>query len=772
MLTATYLLIGGLAIGVVVLLARHAQALAWHASLVALEVKLPSGLEVSDVANWLAVIAATFRTPRWSLFVHAPIALEINASHNGVRYVLLARDTHRGALASGLRGALPGVRTEELENYLDARPVPMLAAEATLTSWRRQMAVDRAAGTATATLAALQPLRPGQSVTIQWLFHGAATPDPVPSKPNAHGDLPWPLREELDGEALQSARRKVADPQLHCSLRVGVTAATRPLSQKLFARVWNPHHGLDAVGVRLVRRWWRPARSVARSLAGLKLPLTTWPLLLSTRELAGLLPFPLAGTALPGVRLGSARQLPPPPGLARSGVRIGVSNYPGMARSIRLSNQDRLRHLHLLGPTGTGKSTLLVNMAVQDIEAGHGVLVIDPLGDLTNNILDRVPEHRVDDVIVLNPAAITTDQAVVGFNILQSAHDEQARELVVDHVIHIYHELYREFWGPRSEDLLRGALLTLVHTRSPDGSPFSLIEVSELLTNQSFRNFVISQPAMPASLKSFWSTYQGLKPGDQVAGTAPILNKLRAVTLRTPIRLILGQETGLDLTQVLAQNKILLAPLGKPAIGSESAAMLGTILLATAWQAVLGRIRLQPSQRRPFFVYVDEAQDVLRLPIDMDDMLAQARGLGTGFVIAHQHLTQLENRAVKGALMGTVRSQIVFQTLRADATELAKSFGPHLTAEDLLGLEAFEVAARLSVGGRTISPITATTLPLPDPVRDGQGLAMASRARYGRPREEVEAALARRIAVQTDPKSPAGTRRFGRQTLDHKGGES
>ncbi|WP_117208666.1 type IV secretory system conjugative DNA transfer family protein [Allorhizocola rhizosphaerae] len=769
MLTATYLLIGGLAIGVVVLLARHAQALAWHASLVALEVKLPSGLEVDDIANWLATVAATFRTPRWSLFVHAPVALEINASHGGVRYVLLVRDTHRGALASGLRGALPGVRTEVLENYLDARPVPMLAAEATLTSWRRQMAVDRAAGTATATLAALQPLRPGQSVTIQWLFHGAATPNPVPSKPSAHGDLPWPLREELDGEALQSARRKIADPQLHCCLRVGVTAATRPLSQKLFARVWNPHHGLDAAGVRLVRRWWRPARSVARSLAGMRLPLTTWPLLLSTRELAGLLPFPLAGTALPGVRLGSARQLPPPPGLARSGVRIGVSNYPGMARSIRLAPQDRLRHLHILGPTGTGKSTLLVNMVIQDIEAGHGLVVIDPLGDLTNNILDRVPEHRVDDVIVLNPSA--TEQPV-GFNIMRAGHDEQSRELVVDHVIHIYHELYQQFWGPRSEDLLRGALLTLAHTRAPDGSNFTLIEVPELLTNQQFRNFVIAQATMPASLKSFWRAYQDLKAGDQVMGTGPILNKLRAVTLRTPIRLILGQETGLDLTQVLAQNKILLAPLGKPAIGSESAALLGTVLLASVWQAVLGRIRLQPNQRRPFFVYVDEAQDVLRLPIDMDDMLAQARGLGTGFVIAHQHLGQLETRQVKAALLGTVRSQIVFQTLRADATELAKSFGPHLTAEDLLGLEAFEVAARLSVGGRTISPVTATTLPLPDPVRDGQALASASRARYGRPREEVEAALAQRIAVKSDKPSTAGARRFGRQTLDNKGGES
>jgi hypothetical protein len=772
MLTALWVLGGGLALAGVVLLARVTEARQWRSRLVALELKLPSGLKIEDVAQWLAGVAAALRTPRWSLIPHVPIALEINADYHGVRFVLLMPENQRGVIASGLRAALPGVRTGELADYLQARPVPIVAAEAVLTNWRRQLAVDRAPGTATATLAALQPLRSGQSVTIQWIFNGASTPRPIASKPHSRDDLHWPLAvEPRDSEAIQAARRKISDPLLHCCLRVGVTATNKPLSRKLFARAWNPHHGLDAAGVNLVRRWWRSSRSVARSLARLKLPITHWPLLLSSIELAGLLPFPLAGTALPGVRLGSARQLPPPTGLARSGVKIGVSNYPGMARSIRLSAPDRLRHLHVLGPTGTGKSTLLVNMVVQDIEAGYGVVVIDPLGDLCNNILDRVPDHRADDVLVLDPSATGVDQPVIGYNILQAGHDEQARELVVDHIIHIYHELYSQFWGPRSEDLLRGALLTLAHTKAPDGSNFTLIEVSELFTNPAFRTFVISQPTLPDRLRSFWASYQSSKPNDLIAGTGPILNKLRAVTLRTPIRLLMGQSSGLDLPNLLAHNKILLAPLGKPAIGNESASLLGTILLASIWQAILGRIRLAPDQRKPFFIYVDEAQDVLRLPIDMDDMLAQARGLGAGFTIAHQHLGQLENKSIKSALMGTVRSQVLFQLQRADAVALAKSFAPALTAEDLTGAEAFEVAARLCAGGRTIAPVTASTLPLPEATRDGKSLATASRQRYGVPRGEVDAALTKRIEVKP-AKPTTGSRRFGREPLKPEGGES
>jgi len=468
--------------------------------------------------------------------------------------------------------------------------------------------------------------------------------------------------------------------------------------------------------------------------------------------------------ALPGVALGLARQLPPPPGMPTSGVHIGVSNYPDMQVPLRLANVDRLHHLHVLGPTGVGKSTLLAQLILQDIEAGHGVVVIDPKSDLVSEVLARVPESRNSDIIVLDPAST---EHPIGFNLMQSAHDEQSRELVVDHVIHIWHELYKDFWGPRSEDVLRGALLSLINTKGANGESFTLIETPELLTNTPFRKFVTEQNGVPAGLDSFWAWYRGILPMERLKIIGPILNKLRAATLRTPIRLMLGQSEGLDLDRVLAERRVLLVPLSAGTLGSETASLLGTVLLAGIWFAVLRRITLPASERHPVFVYLDEAQAVLKLPVDLADMLAQARGLGASFTLAHQHLGQIDDKLVKSALLGTVRSQIVFQAMRDDAATLAPSYEPRLTADDLMGLAKYEFAMRPLVEGQTLAPLTGTTLPLPPPSRDGSALADASRLRIGRPRAEVEEALRQRGRAPEDdqegePKSTS-SRTFGRR---------
>jgi hypothetical protein len=486
-------------------------------------------------------------------------------------------------------------------------------------------------------------------------------------------------------------------------------------------------------------------------LARLVVPVTRWPLLVGVHEAVGLLPIPVGEIALPGVALGLARQLPPPPGMPSVGVQVGISNYPDISLPLRLAVADRLQHLHVLGPTGVGKSTLLANLIIQDIAAGYGVVVIDPKSDLVAAILERMPEHREQDIIVADAAA----DPRVGFNILRSAHDEQSRELVVDHVIHIWHELYKDFWGPRSEDVLRGALLSLINSRGANGESFTLIETPELLTSAPFRRFVTEQDGVPEALASFWAWYRGLLPADRLKVIGPNLNKLRATTLRTPIRLMLGQSEGLDLARVLAEKRVLLVPLSSGTLGAETAGLLGTLLLATLWQAVLGRVALHPSQRLPVFVFIDEAQSVLKLPVDLADMLATARSYGVGFTLAHQHLGQIEDRQVKSALLGTVRSQIVFQAMRDDAAALAPSYAPRLTADDLMGLARHEFAMRPLVDGQTLAPLTGTTLPLPPAVRDGAALAEQSRERYGRARSEVESALqARAKAPENEQPKP------------------
>jgi hypothetical protein len=395
--------------------------------------------------------------------------------------VLLVPQRLRAAVLSGLRAALPGVRLTDDPEYCRSRPSFTIAGELTMTHLRRPLAVARAEAASAGVLAALQPLHGAETVLLQWIMTSAGTPQPVPSVTANKGEARLPFDDELaDSDAVRAARSKQADPLLHVSGRLGIYATDRGSARHLFGRVFGTLRGLNAPGVMVIRRWWLPSWVAARRLKCLSLPVTFWPLLVSTTEAVGLVGLPVGELALPGLTLGAARQLPPLPQLPSAGVQLAVSNYPGSSQPLRQGVNDRLHHLHIIGPTGVGKSTLIAQLALQDIAAGFGVIVIDPKADLVGDLLDRLPVHRVNDVIVLDPSA--TDRPV-GFNILQAAYDEQHRELVVDHVIHIWHELYKDFWGPRSEDVLRAALLTLINARSPDGSAFTLIEVPDLLTN-------------------------------------------------------------------------------------------------------------------------------------------------------------------------------------------------------------------------------------------------------------------------------------------------
>jgi len=452
--------------------------------------------------------------------------------------------------------------------------------------------------------------------------------------------------------------------------------------------------------------------------------------------------------------------LPVSVGMPTRGAVFGMSNYPGSEqRPVALRSDDRLRHTWIVGPTGAGKSTLLANLITQDMQAGSGLVVVDARGDLVSDVLAHVPEHRQDDVIVLDPSQTSRP---VGFNVLAIAKGEQGRELAVDHVLHIFQDLYRSSWGPRTADILRASLLTLMLAKALDGSAFTLVELPELLTNDRFRAFVIQQPAIQqhhAELRSFWRWYQGLSDAERGQVIGPVLNKLRAFVLKTPLRLLLGQSQGLDLNTIFTQRKILLVPLSKGTLGPETAQLVGSLLVASVWQLALGRVTLPPEKRRPVWLYADEFQDTVRLPIDLADMLAQARGLGLGLTLAHQHLGQLPE-ALKTAVLGTARTQLAFQLDYDDATTLSRSFAP-LERTDLMGLDRFEVAMRPCVDGRTLSPVTVTTLPLPPATGDAAELAHLSQQRYGVDRAEVTAALQARITTSKSGGSPGRQQRGG-----------
>jgi len=370
--------------------------------------------------------------------------------------------------------------------------------------------------------------------------------------------------------------------------------------------------------------------------------------------------------------------------------------------------------------------------------AGRGIAVVDPKGDLVRDLLERIPESEWERVILIDPAL---RDRPVGLNVLDCA-DEDLREVVADQLVTIFRKNYERFWGPRTDDILRAALLTLLHK---PGS--TLCEVPLLLLRPEARQDYTVGLNDPVGLRPFWQEYEQMPEGTRLQMVGPVLNKLRSVLLRRTVRNMLGQpESTVSLADAIERRQIVLLSLSKGLLGEDTSRLLGAFFVARLWQAVLARAS-QPEPERPDFnLYLDEFQNYLHLPQSLDDVLVEARGYHLGLVLANQHLGQLSS-STREALSANARTRVFFQCGQEDARYLAREFEPHLSERHLRNLQRFQVAARLCVGGRTQPPCTGTTLPSPPSLgaANASGLVETSLAWCGRPREVVEAELERKL---------------------------
>ena len=358
-----------------------------------------------------------------------------------------------------------------------------------------------------------------------------------------------------------------------------------------------------------------------------------------------------------------------------------------------LTPTDSLRHLHALGPTGSGKSTLLLNLIAQDMAAGRAVVVIEPKGDLIAAALEQVPPARLADVVLLDPSDTARP---VGLNPL--ALGGRSPELAADQLLGLFHSLYLAHWGPRTHDILGASLLTLA--RLPG---MTLAALPLLLTDAGFRRRVLPRVVDPIGLEPFWTAYEAWSEAERAAAIAPVMNKLRPLLLRPEMRAIVGQtRRSFDLRRVFTERKVLLVNLNKGLLGPETSALLGSLVVSQLWQAILGRSAIAPERRHAVFVYVDEFQDYMHLPLDFADALTQARGLGVGFVAAHQYLHQLDP-AMRSAVLANAQSRVAFRLPSEDARVVAADSA--LAPEDFQGLGAFRVLrpARRQGGGAALA---------------------------------------------------------------------
>ena len=567
---------------------RWSEQSAQSAGFLAYELRFPRDLETEAVRAFVGALSGLL-PPWWKRWLSTPVViLETVATNYGISHQLLVDQSHAHHVENMLQAHLPGVR------YTPLDAVPPLEAivgsSYRITTGDRALRVD-APALSQALLTTLQPLRAGEQITVQWVLTPAG-----PVAPAGHGTSAspwwWPTGEDgkrQDGEAVSALKAKQSGPLLLGSARLAVQAADRAHARSLLHRVESAWHASRAPGVHLRRRLI-PEYWVARGVRNRSLPLFSWPLLCNAEELSGLIGIPVEAEQIPGLILGGCRQLAASPLIPTRGVVLALSTFPGSERPIALDVQAQLRHLHAIGPTGVGKSTLLLNLIVQDLKLGRGVTVLDPKGDLVADILERIPQGRERDVIVLDAS---DDVRPVGINPIRST-SGNGSEIMVENLVGLMHSLWKFSWGPRTDDILRAALMTLALKPG-----MTLVEVPPLLLEDSFRQRFIGNLDDPVGLESFWGWYHGLSDAERATVVAAPLNKLRAFTMRPRMRRILGQSNPkLDMAEVLAAGKILLVNLASGLLGEDAAALLGALVVAELWHATTARAALPADRRR------------------------------------------------------------------------------------------------------------------------------------------------------------------------------
>jgi DNA polymerase III delta prime subunit len=461
-----------------------------------------------------------------------------------------------------------------------------------------------------------------------------------------------------------------------------------------------------------------------------------YPMRLSVKELMSVLAWPLGDEDLPGVAELHPRILLVPNWYKSEERSFGLaSGFPGERLKLGISARDSLEHTILLGPTGSGKSTAMLNLILADVMAGRSLLVIDPKADLVNDILARIPKSRISDVVVLDP----TDTRPVGFNPL--ADHVRNPMLVADSVLAVLRDIFADSWGIRTQDILSAALLTLAKTEGA-----SLIWLPALLTDVIFRQRIISKvvPDDPIGLGAFWSGFEAMSLGMQNQSVAPVMNKIRQFLLRPQLRVVLGQtNTKFSLNELFrgTGRKIVLVPLNKGVIGTESARLLGSLIVGQLWTLALERADLPPEQRHIVSLFIDEVQDYLHLPTDLADALAQARGLGVGLTLAHQYRAQLPPE-LRAGIDANTRNKIIFGLNANDARDMA-TMAKHdkLEAMDFELLPRFGVYAFLQQNGQATGWLSGSTFPAPPANASAAEVKAASQAKYGQDAETVEQEL-------------------------------
>jgi len=410
------------------------------------------------------------------------------------------------------------------------------------------------------------------------------------------------------------------------------------------------------------------------------------------------------------------------------------TNFRGQDKTFGIKKHDRCQHMYVIGKTGVGKTALLKNMALQDIEAGRGIGIVDPHGEFVEEVLDKIPSHRINDVVYFNPA---DTEHPVGFNILQVP-DPKYKHLIASDLMGVFTKIWANVWSARMEYILNNCVLALLDTPGT-----TLLGILRILVDKDYRQKIIDNVKDPV-VRSFWiNEYAGWRDQFKNEAIAPIQNKVGQFLSTPLIRNIVGQsKSTINIPEIMNANKILLVDVAKGRIGEDNSSLLGAMLITKIQLAAMERVRIPEEERKDFYLYVDEFQNFATE--SFAGILSEARKYRLNLIIAHQYVGQLVTETttkVRDAVFGNVGTLISFRVGAADAEFLEKEFTPEFSIQDLVNLENYNIYLRLMIDGFTSRPFSATTLsPTAIGKTTGQRDKMieVSRERYANSQKEVE----------------------------------
>jgi Type IV secretion-system coupling protein DNA-binding domain len=679
----------------------------------------PQGLTDEAV---LAALSALSGVPHPTRLV-----FDLHASHERITHRFAVSTPATERVLASLRAAVPSLHLDEtgLPSFHHTQRALWQVAPALSV-----IRTDGLAAIAADLLSSLFPLRESEHVRLTWTM-----------RPHLRPSLPPLLEPQRQGHRQRVLMAKLAQPGLNGYGLLRVQAETHERSTQLMRRTAASLWSLGTPFGRLVADpyWYGQALRLFSQRGRY----------FSVQELAALIAWPVDSPDLPGLELGAAKRLAPSLGLPTKGRVLGTSNFMGAARPVAITSAASTRGLYILGPTGTGKTSLIKNLICDDLRAGRGLAVVETNGDLIQDLLDLIPPERVKDVVLLDPLDASH---AVGFNPFASSSDPS---LVADQLGELFQRLWHQFWGPRTGQLAHMALLTLA--RRPGST---LLDLPRLFLDPAFRRTCLATLDDPLGLELDWRWYGHLPSREQASVIAPLLNKVRQFTARPAIRALIGQaDPPLSMSRLLAEQKVLLVHLPKGLLGSETAQLLGCLILTAIWQAAAQRAGLPIAERHTFGLYVDEVQDFAASPIPWDELFAQGRKYGLALSVAHQNLDQLD-RPLREVILANARSKAVFSLSSSDAKVMERLFAPALTAADLQALDAHSIAALVALdSGGTARPVTLATPPPPASLGSTEAVRQASRSHYARPRAEVEAGLRAQARRPRPPATPIGRRR-------------